>query len=78
MAKHSTHPTPLNMENLPRALSPAQAAQVIGITEASYYRHIHPMIQRGTILSRVIGRQRRIVTSSLLAWLEGRDREGWQ
>lgn len=61
---------PLDMNNLPKALSPEQAAQVLGITDDSYYRHVHPAVRRKEILSFTIGRQRRIITSSLLAWAE--------
>jgi hypothetical protein len=68
----------LDMNNLPQALSRLEAMEVIGVTEATYYRHIHPLVQRGVILSRIIGRQRRIVTSSLLTWLKSADREGWK
>lgn len=62
----------LDMNNLPKAVSPEQAAEVLGLTIDSYYRHVHPSVARGEILSYRIGRQRRVITASLLAWNEQR------
>jgi excisionase family DNA binding protein len=66
---------PLDMNNLPRALSPLQAAQVVNVSDSTYYEYIHPAIVRGEILSVTIGQQRRILTASLLQWLEDRARK---
>lgn len=52
-----------------KTLSPAEAAAYIGISEASYYRYVHPAVMRREILCLPIGRQRRIITASLDAWL---------
>lgn len=68
----------IDMNNLPRALSPDEAAQVLSITQATYYRHVHPAVKSRAILSITVGRQRRILTASLLAWVEQRaQREAW-
>lgn len=60
------------MDNLPKALSPREAAQVLGISDDTWYRHVRPEVQRGEILSYRIGRNVRIITASLLAWQERR------
>lgn len=62
----------LDMNNLPRALSPAQAAQVLGLSDDSWYRHIAPAMRRREFLWYKVGRKKRIITSSLLAWQEER------
>jgi excisionase family DNA binding protein len=70
---------PLDMGNLPRALSPLEAAQVLNISDGSYYRYIHPAVVRGEIKSLTIGRQRRILTDSLLEWMEAQaQKEAWR
>lgn len=70
---------PLDMNNLPRAVSPPQAAQVLSLSNGTYYKHIHPLVVNGTIKSITIGRQRRIITESLLAWLKAQaEREAWR
>lgn len=61
---------PLDFNNLPKALSPEQAAEVLNVSDDTYYRHVHPAIVRKEILSFMIGRQRRIITTSLLTWAE--------
>lgn len=60
----------LDMNNLPKALTPEEAAEVLRISLDGYYRHIHPLVVKGDILSYRIGRRRLILTSSLLAWQE--------
>jgi excisionase family DNA binding protein len=69
---------PLDKNNPPRTLGPDEAAEYAGLTLATYYRHVHPSVARGDILSLPIGRQRRIITASLDAWLLRQAREGWQ
>ena len=59
-------------------LSPAEAADYLGRSGATWYRHVHPHVVRGDILSLPIGRQRRIITSSLDAWCATQARKGWQ
>lgn len=61
---------PLDMDNLPKSLSPAQAARVLGITKEAWYRHIAPVMARREFLWYRIGRKKRIITASLLAWQE--------
>jgi hypothetical protein len=71
----------LDMNNLPRGLRPEEAARVIGLSEASYYRHVHPVVLRGDILSVRVGRSVRIITPSLLDWWEQQaieQRERWK
>lgn len=67
----------LDKANPPKTLSPAEAAEYLGITMASYYRYVHPAVARREILSMRIGRQRRIITASVDTWVAQRSREGW-
>lgn len=60
---------PIDKSNPPKTLSPAEAAAYLGITTDTWYRHVHPAVARGDILSMIIGRQRRIITASLDAWV---------
>lgn len=53
----------------PLTLNPAEAAAYIGIGVATYYRYVHPAVQRREIECLIIGRQRRIITTSLDAWV---------
>lgn len=72
---------PLDMNNLPNGLRPEEAAQVIGLSEASYYRNVRPVVLRGDILSVQVGRNVRILTNSLLSWWEAQaleQRERWR
>lgn len=62
----------LDMNNLPKALSPGEAARVLGISDDTWYRHIRPAMMRREFLWYRIGRNVRIVTASLLAWQEQR------
>ncbi len=76
--KRSARPA-LDMNNLPRALAPLQAAQVLNLSDYSYYEYVHPAVVQGEILSVTIGRQRRILTTSLLAWFEAQaQKEAWR
>lgn len=65
----------IDYHNLPTALTPAEAAEVLRISEDGFYRHVHPAVVRGEILSYRIGRRRLILTSSLLAWQERQAKE---
>jgi len=68
----------LDMNNLPHALSPLEAAQVLNVSDRTYYRYVHPAIVQGTVLSVTIGRQRRILTASLLQWFRAQaGKEVW-
>lgn len=58
-----TQPTPV-------AVSPKEAARLLNISPVSYYRHIHGYVLSGEIASLKVGRMRRIVVASLLAWVE--------
>lgn len=72
---------PLNFNNLPKGLSPDQVAEVLGLSEASYRRHVRPHVLAGEILSVPVGRNVRILTSSLLAWWEAqaqKQQERWR
>jgi excisionase family DNA binding protein len=69
------------MNNLPRGLRPEEAAQVLGLSADSYYRHVRPAVLQGDILSVRIGRNVRILTASLLTWWEQQaieQRERWK
>lgn len=67
---------PFDPTKPPKTLSPADAAAYIGVTVDTWYRHVHPAVVKGDILNFLIGRQRRIVTASLDAWVAQRGREG--
>lgn len=58
------------MNNLPKALSPAQAQKVLGLTKHMWYEHVAPAMTRREFLWYRIGRKKRIITASLLAWQE--------
>ena len=64
--------TALDYNNLPVALTPQEAAQLLRISADSYYRHIQPFVMTGAIKSYLIGRRRLILTRSLLEWQERR------
>lgn len=64
----------LDMNNLPRALSPREAAKVLGVSDDTWYRHFRPAMLRREFLWYRVGRQVRIVTTSLLQWQEDRAR----
>lgn len=52
------------------ALSPKEAAEVLGIGRVSLYRHVMPAVRSGAIQSLMIGGSRRILLASLLRWVE--------
>jgi hypothetical protein len=52
-------------------VSPTEGAEICGVTRATFYRRVMPAVYTGEIASLMIGGCRRIVLSSLLAWLEG-------
>jgi excisionase family DNA binding protein len=54
------------------AISPQEAADMLGIDRSTLYRQIMPFVYERTILSFKIGSSRRIVVASLLAFLEKR------
>jgi hypothetical protein len=79
-ARVKRHERPaFDMSNPPKAVSPLQAAALLGLSDTSYYRYVHPAVVQGEILSVTIGRQRRILTGSLLSWFEAQAQRGaWQ
>lgn len=52
------------------AVSPAEAAQLLGMTRRSFYRQVMPHVYSGTIQSAKIGGNRRIDVQSLRAWYQ--------
>lgn len=52
------------------AVSPGEAAQLLGIDRRTFYRRIMPAVELGAIQSLRIGRARRILVASLLAWVQ--------
>jgi len=52
------------------ALSPEEAAETLGISEATFYRRVMPHVYSGAILSMKVGARRCIIVSSFLAWVE--------
>jgi excisionase family DNA binding protein len=54
----------------PIAVSPAEAARMLGIDRSTFYRQIYPFVLEGKIQSLKIGRSRRILVASLKAWVE--------
>lgn len=75
MSTPKTKRPPVDRANPPRVMSPAEAAAFLDLSDDAYYSHVHPHIVRGEILSLRIGRQRRIITASLLAWAEQRAKD---
>lgn len=71
-------PVQVDTANPPKTLRPDEAAAYIGIHPSAYYRYVHPAVAAREILSMPIGRQRRIVTASLDAWLAKQAKEGWR
>lgn len=53
----------------PIAVSPQDAAAMIGISVALFYKQIMPLVYGGTIKSRKIGRRRVILVESLREWM---------
>jgi predicted DNA-binding transcriptional regulator AlpA len=58
------------------AVSPDEAAEILGISTTTFYRRIMPHVYSGTILSLTIGAARRIIVTSLLAWVEQETQKG--
>jgi excisionase family DNA binding protein len=52
------------------ALSPAEAAELMGLSVTSFYRRVMPFVYAGAIQSLKVGGSRRILIASFLAWLE--------
>jgi hypothetical protein len=65
----STTPS-LQVVDEPYALSPKLAAKRIGIDVSTLYKHYGDALRRGEIRSLKIGKARRIVWRSLLAYIE--------
>ena len=58
------------------AVSPAEAAEIYGVSTATLYRRVMPHVYSGTILSFKVGRLRRIIVTSLLDFAEQETRKG--
>ena len=54
----------------PLAVSPQEAARLLSIDVSTFYRRVYPYVLSGQIQSLRIGRARRILTASLLGWVE--------
>lgn len=52
------------------AVSPIEAAQLLGLKKRTFYNQVMPYVYSGTIQSAKIGRNRRIDVASLRAWWE--------
>lgn len=52
------------------AVSPGDAAILLSIDRATFYRRIMPAVYTGEIKSLRIGTARRIIVASLLQWVE--------
>lgn len=50
------------------AVSPAEAADLLGLALRTFYDRVMPYVYSGTIKSAKIGRNRRIDVTSLRAW----------
>jgi excisionase family DNA binding protein len=57
------------------AVSPGTAAEMLNISESSFYKNVMPYVRSGTIESLKIGASRRIVVESLMAWVRERAKE---
>ena len=57
-------------ETLPIAVTAQEASRLLSIDLSTFYRRIYPYVRSGSIQSIVIRRARRIITASLLAWVE--------
>lgn len=52
------------------AVSPSEAAQLLGLNRRTFYRQVMPHVYSGDIRSAKIGGNRRIDLASLRAWWE--------
>jgi excisionase family DNA binding protein len=50
------------------AVSPSEAAELLGLNRRTFYRQVMPYVYSGVIRSGKIGRARRIDVQSLRAW----------
>jgi hypothetical protein len=53
------------------AVSPTEAAALVGVDRATFYRRMMPLVRGGRIQSFHVGACRRIVVESLLAFWNG-------
>lgn len=56
------------LEQTPWAVSPDEAAKLLGLTRRTFYRQVMPFVYSGAIESGKIGRTRRIDVESLRTW----------
>lgn len=52
------------------AVSPGEAAELLGIDRSTFYERVMPHVRAGRVRSLRIGRSVRIFVDSLLAWAE--------
>jgi excisionase family DNA binding protein len=52
------------------AVSPGEAAALLSIDRATFYRRIMPLVRAGTIRSLRVGKSQRIFVDSLRAWAD--------
>ncbi len=52
------------------AVSPGEAAALLSIDRATFYRRIMPLVRSGTIRSLRVGQSQRIFVDSLRAWAD--------
>lgn len=57
------------------AISPEEAAELLGVDRSTVYRQIMPYVYSGTIASLKIGSCRRLLVASLLQWVESQAQE---
>lgn len=58
------------MSEQPWAVSPSEAAALLGLKLRTFYNQVMPHVYSGTIESAKIGRSRRIDVASLRAWYQ--------
>ena len=58
------------------AVSPGEAADILGLKRATFYRRVMPYVYSGRIQSLRIGGCRRIILPSFLAFLEREVQDG--
>ncbi len=52
------------------AVSPGEAAIMLGVDRSTVYKYVMPAVHTGKITSLKIGSARRILVASLLAWVD--------